>query len=344
MTLPGWSPPVSVRTGVDLPESTAYRLKRLLLGPPLISDQLSQRAPRKTDGVGGPVLGCHVLFGVCQRADPAHPDTGRRSGRIRAGHADHAGDPGRAGRRHHLLSRSRQVLPEGGGLVCGEPGQLRSERGPGGRGRFADQLHDHGRGLGGGRQRRHRVGGAQPGRCSGADVRGLRGVDRLRQLAGPARGRPGICHSHLLLHRQYGCLDHRRAGPGCGRGSGPRTGSSGPDTSRPRRWRVASGRVVVLCGPGLRQRRLGHDRHRGHLQRGERVSGTSGRQRPHHPGDHEHHPGVDVSWRFDPGGPGACPTVRVGYSHGGVRDRQAGLRQLARPGPCCTPVCKPRLR
>ena len=40
--LPGWKRPSAAPHGVPLPESRAYRLKRLLLGPPLISDQLSE--------------------------------------------------------------------------------------------------------------------------------------------------------------------------------------------------------------------------------------------------------------------------------------------------------------
>ena len=40
--LPGWKPPTGASQVTPLPESRAYRLKRLLLGPPLISDQLSE--------------------------------------------------------------------------------------------------------------------------------------------------------------------------------------------------------------------------------------------------------------------------------------------------------------
>jgi amino acid transporter len=39
--LPGWDRPLSVSSGPELPESAAYRLKRRLLGPPLISEQLT---------------------------------------------------------------------------------------------------------------------------------------------------------------------------------------------------------------------------------------------------------------------------------------------------------------
>jgi amino acid transporter len=42
-SLPGWTRPVSRLTARRLPESTGYRLKRLLLGPPLISDQLTDQ-------------------------------------------------------------------------------------------------------------------------------------------------------------------------------------------------------------------------------------------------------------------------------------------------------------
>jgi len=42
-SLPGWTRPVSRLAARRLPESTGYRLKRLLLGPPLISDQLTEQ-------------------------------------------------------------------------------------------------------------------------------------------------------------------------------------------------------------------------------------------------------------------------------------------------------------
>src|SRR5580692_2693451 len=44
-----WDRPLSVQSGPELPESAAYRLKRRLLGPPLISEQLSaQRLGKPT--------------------------------------------------------------------------------------------------------------------------------------------------------------------------------------------------------------------------------------------------------------------------------------------------------
>ena len=45
---------------------------------------------------------------------------------------------------------------------------------------------------------------------------------------------------------------------------------------------------------------FGHDRDRGHLQRGQRLPQTSGRQRPHHAGHHEHRSWARCSW--------ACPS------------------------------------
>ncbi len=41
--MPGWHHPGIARTGAILPEHRSYRLKRLLLGPPLISDQLQDQ-------------------------------------------------------------------------------------------------------------------------------------------------------------------------------------------------------------------------------------------------------------------------------------------------------------
>ena len=48
-TLPGWRPPATVQPAPHLPESRSYRLKRRLLGPPLISDDLTgQRLGKPT--------------------------------------------------------------------------------------------------------------------------------------------------------------------------------------------------------------------------------------------------------------------------------------------------------
>ena len=41
-SLPGWSRPVNTSSSALLPETMAYRLKRRLLGPPLISDELTK--------------------------------------------------------------------------------------------------------------------------------------------------------------------------------------------------------------------------------------------------------------------------------------------------------------
>ena len=49
-------------------------------------------------------------------------------------------------------------------------------------------------------------------------------------------------------------------------------------------------RLRLLLAAGVRQRELGHDRHRGHLQRREHLPGAPGPERPHDAGAHEHHP------------------------------------------------------
>ena len=89
----------------------------------------------------------------------------------------------------------------------------------------------------------------------------------------------------------------------------------------------------------LRERQLGDDRNRGHLQWGQRVPGAPGTERPHDPRSHEHDPrghvprGLGVG-RTDPLGP-----LRDWHPYRRLRDWQARLwHEPRRPRPLlCTP-------
>ena len=174
-----------------------------------------------------------------------------------------------------------------------------------------------------------------------ADVGGVRGPDRLRQPARPAGGGPGLRHPHLLLHRQHGRPDRRRAGPGGDRGAS------------------------VTCPPATGQMPLGHEGSglllgvslfyvaRAFANGGSAMTGTeaisngvsvfraaAGRQRPHHPGDHEQHPGHDVPRGLDPGRPGPRPAVRVRHADRGVGARAGWSTGPARAAPSSTAACR----
>ena len=165
-----------MRAGAQLPESAAYRLKRLLLGPPLISDELTgQRLGKPTAlavlssdvmsssayaseeilrilvpvaglaafGLVTPItlviLAVLAVVTVCYReVVKAYPKAGGS----------------------YVVSRDNFGPNVAQIAGCGP----------------ADQLHDHRRRFGGGRYRRHRVRGAEPGPGDGAHVGGVRGA------------------------------------------------------------------------------------------------------------------------------------------------------------------------
>ena len=246
-------------------------------GPAFDQRSTHPAAAGQANRPGRPLLRRHVLVGVRHRADPAHPGSDRRTGRVRPGHPDNPGDPGSPGRGDDLLSGGRQGLSQGRRLVRGEQGQLRAQRGPDRRGRSLDQLHHHRRGLGSRRFGRHHLGGAEPAGRRRPHVGGLRGADRLGQPARPAGGGALLRHPHLLLHRQHGGPDRRRPDPGRPRQPGACADSLRPDPARKGRERPAARGVAVLRGPGVRQWRIGHDGYRGDLQRRQRLPPTPGR-------------------------------------------------------------------
>ena len=110
----------------------------------------------------------------------------------------------------------------------------------------------------------------------------------LRQPAGHPRGRAGVRHPHLLLHRQHGPAHRGRPGQGGHHRAAPRPGGQRDHAARPRRRGADPRDLRLLPAPGLRPGQFGHDRDRGHLQRGEHLPDAPGPQRPHHAGAHEH--------------------------------------------------------
>ena len=149
--LRGWSPPVRVRAGAQLPESAAYRLKRLLLGPPLISDELTGQRLGKPTALA--VLSSDVMSSSAYASEEILRILVPVAGLAAFGLVTPITLLILAvlGGRDGLLPGSGQVVPESGRLLRRQPGQLRTQRGPDrGRG-AADQLHDHRRRFGGGR-------------------------------------------------------------------------------------------------------------------------------------------------------------------------------------------------
>ena len=203
-------------------------------------------------------------------------------GRLLDRHAAHRRHPGRPRRRDDLLPGRRPLVPEGGRLLRREPRQLRPQHRPDRRRRPAHQLHDHRRRVGGGRGGRHR---SRPPRRSGATAVplsiALRRAPRLRQPARDPGSRAGVRHPHLLLHRQHGACSSssawRAKRPGTSAKAAP---SHGHAAARTRQRRADARRLGLLLAPGLRQRELGHDRDRGHLQRGEHLPGAPGQATP----------------------------------------------------------------
>ena len=121
----------------SLPESLRYRVKRRLLGPPLVSDELAGQRLGKPTALA--VLSSDVMSSSAYASEQMIrvlvPDRG--PGRLLAGHPADRGHPGRPGRRDHLLPGRGPLLSQGGRLVRGEPGQLRAQHRPDRRGRPA---------------------------------------------------------------------------------------------------------------------------------------------------------------------------------------------------------------
>ncbi len=283
-------------------------------------------APGQAHRTGRAVVRRHVVLGLRHRADAAHPDPRGRGGRLLIDHAPHRRDPRGAGRCHHLLPRRRPLLPQGGRLLRRKQGQLRPQRGPDSRRRPAHQLHHHGGGVGGGRGRRHRVGRPRPEARRGPALHRVRRSPRLREPPGYPRGGAGLRRPHLLLHRQYG--DPHRDGRRARRRGAPRACAQGRPHPPPRacRRRLAAGHLRFLPAPSLRQRELGHDRDRGHLQRRQHLPRAPGPQCPYHPRPHEHHPRGDVPGRV--GSRRAQPprALHPGRAHRAVGDRPSRVR------------------
>ena len=326
----------------NLPESLRYRVKRVLLGPPLVSDRAPRPATGQAHGPGRAVLGRHVVLGLRQRGDAADPGPHRRAGGLLPRHADDGRHPGRPGRGDHLLPRRGPLLPEGGRLLRGEPRQLRAERRPDRRRRPAHQLHDHRGRVGGGRRRRHHLGRPALGRYAVPLSIAFVVLLAFGNLRGHPRGRAGLRHPDLLLHRQHGRAHRRSAWPRRPPATSPGHAEPRDAAPRPRQRRAHPRRLGLLPAAGLRQRQLGHDRHRGHLQRREHLPGAPGPQRPHDPRAHEHHPRGDVPRRLRPGRPHPLRALRLGHPDGGLGDRQARLRLERRRRTSSSTRCRRR--
>ncbi len=132
------------RARPEIPETLGYRLKRTLLGPPLVTEQLSQERLRKPIALG--VLSPDCISSTAYGTEEmlVDPRPLRRTGRVQPRPADHVRHPRRPHLGHAVLSRSGHGLHQGRRLVRGGPGQLRSPSRPDRSGGVAHRLHGHG--------------------------------------------------------------------------------------------------------------------------------------------------------------------------------------------------------
>ena len=261
-----------------IPERRRYRLKNKLLGPPLVTEQLSsERLGRPTAlGVLAPDCISSSAYGTEEMLTQLVPD--HRAGRLHPGGPDHPGHPGRPLLRDPLVPRGHPALHQGRRRLRGGPGQLRPKVAQiAAVALLIDYTVTVAVQTSAGTAA---LTSAVPGLANTFDTVGHhrrgRAAPALRQPARHPRGREVLRLPHLLLR---------------GRAWAP---SSSPATSR-RRWatcttarsrpsdalrRAGRARRARACLMGLafitllrvlRQRRLVADRARGHLQRGGQL-------------------------------------------------------------------------
>ena len=144
-------------TESGVPETLGYKFKRRMLGPPLVNEQMQERAAVPAARPRRAVLRRHLLGRLRHRGDAHRDDPGRRPGRVHADPADDAGDPGRHRAGRAVLPRGRLGLHPGGRLLRGGPGELRAAGRPGRGRRAAHRLHRDRRGADRRGQRRDRL-------------------------------------------------------------------------------------------------------------------------------------------------------------------------------------------
>ena len=168
-------------------------------------------------------------------------------------------------------------------------------------------------------------------------VGGLRGADRLRQPARPAGGGTVLRHPHLLLHRQHGGADRRRAGPG------RRSATWAMCPSAPGQMPLGHEGSGLLLGVSLFYVARAFANGGSAMTGTEAISnGVSVFREPQ--ADNARTTlvimscilGHDVPRGVGPGRPGPRPAVRVGHADGGVGDRAGWSTAAARPARSCT--------
>ena len=282
----------------NLPEGFGYTLKRRLLGPPLVNEQLSEERLSKPLALG--VLSCDGIssanYGSELILHELLPFFGLAAfslllpmtGVIILGIA-------------LVVLSYREVVSvytrAGGSYVVARENFGPARRPGGGRGPHG-RLRGHGGRADGRRQRRDPVHVPGPGPAPGGHHdpaphrRGRHPHHVLREPARGPRERQDVRRPHLLVHRVAHADDHPRRGPGDLRRPAAR------EVARRDRGHRAPQRPVHLGGhllPGarVRERRVLADRHRGRVQRGERAPPARGPQRPAvagHPGHHRRVP------------------------------------------------------
>ncbi len=297
-SLPGWSRPVNTSSSALLPETMAYRLKRRLLGPPLISDELTKERLGKPTAlavlssdvmsssayateqilrilipVGGlaafglvtpitlVILAVLAVVTACYReVVKSYPKAGGSYVVSRDNFGPNIAQiAGAALLISYTITVAVSVAAGTDAIISAVPS----------------------------------LDGAAVFLSIGfvvliawGNLRGLREAGRIFAIP-----------TYFFI-ANMAVLDHCRLGPRRIGRPRPCARGVGPAAPRPRGRGAITGRVAFLRGPGVCQWWVGHDRDRGDLQRRKRLPQASGRQRPHDVGHHEHDPGRHVPGRL----------------------------------------------
>ena len=145
---------------IDIPERLGYRIKRRVLGQPLVTARLHEEKLKQEGRARRAVQRLHLLLRVRHRRDADRAAGGLRPDRLPHPAADDRRRARRADPDDAVLPRGRHGLHQGRRVLRRGAGELRAARSPRSLGRAADRLHRHRRGAGRGRHGRDHLAGA----------------------------------------------------------------------------------------------------------------------------------------------------------------------------------------